>query len=300
MNNRKICFLQSAVLLIICFLNFALSPTAWGASEKRAVPQRVVSLSPIITETIYLVGAQDQLVANTTYCNVPAEAMEKEKIGSVTQMNVEKIVRLKPDLVIASALSKEKQLMLLEKMGIRILRAQNPRTFDEMCDTTLTIGETLGHQKTADEVVSRTRKEAYRILALSRDLEKPRVFMQIGLKPLHSVNKEMFINEYIKFTGGINIAENESSGIYSREKVLIENPDVILVATMGTSKKAGELEKDRWMAFKGLKAAERLRIHVLDPETICSPTPVTFINGIKALLPLIHPEIPLHEIKPVF
>ena len=296
MNNQKV----SVVLLLICLLNFSLSPTAWGASEKRGVPQRVVSLSPIITETIYLVEAQDQLVANTTYCNVPAEAMEKEKIGSVTQMNVEKIVRLKPDLVIASALSKEKQLMLLEKMGIKILRAQNPRTFDEMCDITLAIGETLGHQKEAHSVVGHARKEAYRILALSRDLEKPTVFMQIGLKPLHSVNKEMFINEYIQFTGGINIAENESSGIYSREKVLSENPDVILVATMGTSKKAGELEKERWMAFKGLNAVRTHRIHVLDPEMICSPTPLTFINGIKALLPLIHPEIPLHEIEPSF
>lgn len=259
-------------------------------------PQRVVSLSPIITETIYLVGAQDKLVANTTYCNVPAEAMKKEKIGSVTQMNVEKIVRLKPDLVIASALSKEKQLMILEKMGIEVMRAQNPKTFDEMCHMTLSIGRILGHETEAEVVIDRTRHEATHTLSLTEGLQKPRVFMQIGLKPLHSANKEMFINEYIRYTGGINIAENEPSGVYSREKVVAENPDIILVATMGSSKKAGELEKARWMSLKGLKAAKTKRIHVLDPEMICSPTPVTFVKGIAELLPLIHRDIRPHEI----
>ncbi len=71
------------------------------------IPQKVISLSPIITETIYLLNAQDLLIANTSYCNSPEEAQFKEKIGSVIQMNVEKIISLHPDLVIASPLSRE-------------------------------------------------------------------------------------------------------------------------------------------------------------------------------------------------
>lgn len=262
-----------------------------SAMADPGIPQRVISLSPIITETIYLLGAQDRLIANTTYCNIPEAALLKEKIGSVTQMNVEKIIRLQPDLVIASALSRERQLIMLERQSIRILRAQNPKTFSQMCDMTLTIGQKLGREQVARQIVDRAQKEVAGIWEKTRGLEKPRVFLQIGLKPLHSANKDMFINEYIRYGGGINIAGNASSGIYSREKVITENPDVILIATMGTSRKAGELEKHRWMTFKSMNAVKNNQVFVLDPEMICSPTPNTFVMGLTSLLPLIHPEL---------
>ncbi|MCP3875489.1 MAG: ABC transporter substrate-binding protein [Desulfobacteraceae bacterium] len=257
----------------------------------QTIPDRVISLSPIITETIYLVGAEHKLIANTNYCNVPKAAINKEKIGSVTHMNVEKIISLKPDLVIASALSREKQLMILENQSINILRAQNPRTFDQMCDMTVLIGEKLGRKETAGNIVDKAKKQADYILSLTQGLEKPSVFMQIGLKPLHSANKDMFINEYIRYAGGINIAENESSGIYSREKVLTQNPQIILIATMGSSKKAGLIERERWMTFKTMAAVKHNRVYVLDPEMICSPTPTTFVKGLHDLLPIIHPGL---------
>lgn len=275
----------------ISLLFFLTIPAVAG----QGIPSRVISLSPIITETIYLLGAKGSLIADTTYCNIPEAAMLKEKIGSVTQMNVEKIIRLHPDLVIASALSREKQLVILEKQSIPIFRAQNPKTFSQMCDMTLTLGQKLGREQKALKIVEQAQKEAEIILEKTRGLEKPRVFLQIGLKPLYSANKEMFINEYIRFAGGVNIAENESSGIYSREKVITRNPDIILIATMGTSQKSGELEKQRWMEFKSIDAVQKNQVFVLDPEMICSPTPATFVMGLRSILPLIHPEVVLDE-----
>ncbi|RLB87515.1 MAG: cobalamide ABC transporter substrate-binding protein [Deltaproteobacteria bacterium] len=250
---------------------------------------RVISLSPIITETIYLLGAQEKLIANTTYCNFPVAARSLEKIGSVTQMNVEKIIRLAPDLVIASALSREKQLKILEQQFIPVFRARNPKTFEQMCEMTLEIGTILEQKQRARIIVETAQKNARRIFEGTRNLPKPRVFLQIGLKPLHSANKEMFINEYILYCGGINIAENESSGIYSREKVIQENPNVILIATMGTSKRAGKLERQKWMGFKSIDAVKKNRVHVLDPEMILSPTPETFVKGLEVVFPLLHP-----------
>lgn len=263
----------------------------WG-TDAPADPlvRRVISLSPIITETIYLVGGEEKLVANTTYCNTPVAARSLEKIGSVTQMNVEKIIRLAPDLVIASALSREKQLRILEQQSIPVFRARNPKTFEQMCEMTLEIGTILEQEQSARVIVERAQKHARRIFERTRNLPKPRVFLQIGLKPLHSANKEMFINEYIRYCGGINIAENESSGIYSREKVIQENPNVILIATMGTSKGAGELERQKWLGFKSIDAVKKNRVHVLDPEMICSPTPDTFVAGLSVVFPLLHPE----------
>lgn len=273
--------------LLIILVASLICPALAGASK----PLRVVSLSPIITETIYLVGGEAKLIANTSYCTMPKAAQYKEKIGSVTQMNVEKIISLQPDLVIASALSREKQLIMLEKHGVQVLRAKNPKTFEQMCDMTILIGEKLEKKTNAEKIVAEARKQAQNFHHLTQGLKKPTVFLQIGLKPLHSANKDMFINEYIRYSGGINIAEHESSGIYSREKVLARNPEIILIATMGSSKKAGQIEKQRWMNFKGMKAVKNKRVHVLDPEMICSPTPTTFVKGLKDVLPLIHPEL---------
>ncbi len=281
-------------LLLLCLMQLC---SVWHSGPCLAaddsVPRRVVSLSPIITETVYLVGAQDLLIANTSYCNVPEAARYKEKIGSVLSMNVEKIVALKPDLVIASALSREKQLGILEKLGISVIRASNPKTFEQMCDMTLDLGTTLGRSKQALEIVETARKTARSIMETTAGLGRPTVFLQIGIKPLHSANGQMFINEYIRYAGGINIAAEEGTGVYSREKVLAMDPDVIFVATMGSSRKAAVLEKDKWMAHKGMKAVRAHRVHVLDPEMICSPTPVSFVEGLQKIVPLIHPHLSL-------
>ncbi len=101
----------------------------------------------------------------------------------------------------------------------------------------------------------------------------------------------MFINEYIEYGGGINIAADEGTGVYSREKVLAMDPDVILIATMGTSTKAGRLEKEKWMAHDSMTAVAQQRIHVLDPELICSPTPETFGTGLRQVALLLHPSL---------
>ena len=262
------------------------------AGDGVLVARRVVSLSPIITETIYLLGAQDALKANTNYCNVPIEAAKKEKIGSVTQVNVEKIISLSPDLVITSALTREKQIRILKRQGIRVMEIKNPRTFDQMCAITQKIGKALGKFREAKAITAAARDRVEEIRGRVARLHPRRVFIQIGLKPLHTVNKDLFINEFIVLSNGINIAQDQPSGVYSREQVIREDPDVMLIATMGSSKKAGVLEKQRWMKFPSLKAGANGEIHVLDPELICSPTPVSFVLGLDRVAALIHPESP--------
>lgn len=285
-------YLKNNLFFQVCFLCLIVLQAACSiAGADTSVPKRVISLSPVITETIYLLNAQDLLIANTSYCNVPEAAQFKEKIGSVTQMNVEKIISLQPDIVIASSLSRDKQIKILENQNIKVIKIKNPETFVQMCDITLKIGKVLGAEKNAVKIISRAVKEVEKIENQTAVLLKKKVFIQIGMKPLYSANKDSFINEYIKYGGGINIVENEKTGIYSREKVISQNPDIILIATMGTSKKAGLIEKQRWMSFKFLNAAIKNQIYVLDPEFICSPTPVTFAKGLHEVAALIHPGL---------
>lgn len=264
---------------------------AWTAAQTSSPAVRVVSLSPFITETIYLLGAQDQLLADTSYCTVPPEAAQKEKIGSVTRMNVEKIISLQPDLVIASPLSQGKQLKSLRSQGLWIMEIRNPKSFDQICATTLKIGDALGKTAQAQVLVQQSRADVDKICRRVSGLSPRRVFIQIGINPLHTVNKDLFINEYLIRANAVNIAENQPSGVYSREEVIKQNPDVILVATMGSDKKAAAFEKKRWTSFSSLTAARNNEIHVLDPEVICHPTPVSFASSLGHVAGLIHPQI---------
>jgi iron complex transport system substrate-binding protein len=280
--------MKPAIQFIIIIILLLPGP---ARGEALSSPQRIVSLGPIITEMIYLLKADQQLIADTSYCIEPDDARNKEKIGSMIEMNVEKIVSLKPDLVLASPLSKEKQLSMLENLGIRVRRTSNPRTFSEICQLTMTMGEILGKVENARFEIDTAKKNVDAILSVTRDLPKKRVFMQIGVKPLHTATRETFLNEYIEYAGGINITSLEKSGVYSREKVLKENPDVIFITTMGSSEAAGEPEKEIWMRYPSLKAAKNKEIYVLDSYLVCSPTVRKFAKTVKKIAQVLHPEI---------
>lgn len=277
------------ILQSIIAFAFLLPALAWG--ESLTTPQKIVSLGPIITEMIYLLKADQQLIADTSYCIVPEDARNKEKIGSMIEMNVEKIVSMQPDLVLASPLSKKKQLSMLENLGVRVRRMENPKTFSEMCQLTMTMGEILGKVENARLVIDDAKKNVDAILSVTRNLPKKRVFMQIGVKPLHTASRDTFLNEYIEYAGGINIASLEKTGVYSREKVLKDNPDVIFITTMGSAETLGEQEKETWMRYPSLKAARDKEIHILDSYLVCSPTVDKFATTVKKIAQILHPEI---------
>ncbi len=277
------------VMLVLAL--FCLGANTVAARELPPPDQRrIISLSPSITELIYLLGAQDRIMANTLYCNVPQAAQDKEKVGTMTQANVEKIIYLQPDLVIASPLSSKKQIKLLESQGIRVILKENPQSFEAMCRLTLDMGAVMGREKEARDIVVQARTSVALTAGLTQGLPKKRVFIQIGIKPLKTVNKEMFINEYIQLAGGTNIAEDEPSWVYSRENVIRANPDIILIATMGSAKKVRKEEQQRWLAFSALKASKEKTVYILDPDVICSPTPISFARGLAVVAALIHPR----------
>ncbi|MCD4742119.1 MAG: helical backbone metal receptor [Desulfobacteraceae bacterium] len=278
-----------AFLFSCAIINFYILQSIGTASER--YPERIVSLGPVITDMIYLLNAQERLIAVTSYCIIPKTAKPKEIIGTVMQMNVEKIISLKPDLVVANALTRQKQIKVLEKQGINVIKLTTPKNFMGICQLLLDLGKLIGGYEKALEIVEKAKHDVERIKANIKNLEKRTVFIQIGLKPLKTAGKDSFINEYIEFAGGKNVALNAKDGVFSREKVLQENPDVIFIATMGSSKKAGETEKQAWMQFKFLKACKNNEIHILDPDIVCSPTPIIFARGLKDFYHLIHPEL---------
>jgi iron complex transport system substrate-binding protein len=261
---------------------------AKDVSREYSAPQRIVSLAPAITQKLYLLGVDKRLVANTVYCNLPEDAKNKVKIGNVIQVNIEAIVTLKPDLVIAANLTRPEQVEKLETLGIRVVRCLNPKSFAEMCDEFVELGKIVGAQERAEQIVAQVNADVADIRKLTADVSRKRVFIQIGSKPLFTVTKDSFVNDYIEYAGGENIASQERSGIYSREKVVKENPDIIIVTTMGI---VGEAEKKVWMKYPTITAVANKNIHVLDSYKVCSPTPVIFVDMLREIAKILHPEL---------
>lgn len=252
-------------------------------------PQRIISLGPVITEELYILGVEDKLIANTVYCENPPEAKKKEKIGTVIEINLEKIVSLNPDLVIATPLGNPKQIEKIEKLGIKVISFPSPETFKQICEQFIELGKIVGKQKEAEDIVFQAKTAVDSIIKQTPLPKKhiPKVFMEVGTNPLCSVPENSFIHNLIEISGGINIASDSKNGLYSREKVLQNNPDIIIIVTMGMT---GEEEKEVWRKYKTINAVKNDKIHILDSYVICSPTPVTFVKAVKELTNIFFPS----------
>ncbi|MFA5144554.1 MAG: helical backbone metal receptor [Candidatus Omnitrophota bacterium] len=271
------------LLFIACVLVF------WcqGPLYSQDYPQRIISLSPYLTEEIYLLGAQDRLIGCTVYCQRPPEARNKEKVGTVTDANLEKIVSLKPDLVLTASLTNPKTKEKLRNLGIRVVDFTSVSSFSQICGQFLELGRIIGKEKQAEEIVRQAADDVELIKKSVKGLPRPKVFVQIGAKPLYTVTNSSFVNDFIQFAGGINISQDAKIELYSREEVVRQDPDVIIIATMGIT---GQDEKAAWQRYKTISAVRNGRIHIIDSYMLCIPTPVNFTRTLKELVTILHPE----------
>ncbi len=276
------------VFLAIIFL-FNICPVSPCSAQESSYPQRIISLGPALTEQLYLLGAEDKLVGVTTYCKRPAEAQKKEKIGTVLEVNLEKIIHLEPDLVLATPLTNPKTIEKLKSLRVEVMILLTARNFSQICEQLLELGRTLGKEKQARQIVRQAKMEVDAIREKTKNLPKLKVFVQIGAKPLFTATKDSLFSDFTDFAGGINIAYDAKSGIYSRERVLEDNPDVIIIVTMGI---VGEEEKEIWRNFETLNAAKNDRIYIVDSDKFCSPTPLSFVEALDEMVKILHPDAP--------
>ncbi len=266
---------------------FAIIVLAFTVQAKDRYPVRIVSLGPTVTEKLYILGEGERIAGVTTYCVRPPQAQKKEKVGSVTQVSVEKVLQLTPDLVIATSLTDPKAISKLRSLGIRTMLVKEPDSFAEMNAQFISIAKAVGKEEKAIEIVREAEKKVESIRKRNFGTKRPKVFIQVGTKPLFTATKGSFINDFIEYAGGVNIAGDAFNGSYSRERVVKEDPDVILIVSMGL---AAEDEKKAWQKFSSLSAVKTGRLHILDPYKVCSPTPVTFAETLENVAVALHPD----------
>ena len=251
---------------------------------------RIVSLSPLITENIFLLGAGDSLVGNTIYCQRPEAARHKAKVGSVQEIRVEQIVSLQPQLILAGNLTPPQQAEKLRQLGFRVEFFRQPASFADICSHFLRLGRLLGLEERAEAIVNQAKKKVEAVRLAVEPMPRRKVFLQVGAHPLFSSIKSSFTHDYIELSGGINIAGEQLSGVMKTEQVLALNPDLIVIAVMGSEHGIGAEQRNHWMSFAALEAVRAGRVHAMDPDVVCSPSPATFADTLVTIARLIHPE----------
>lgn len=253
--------------------------------------KRIVSLAPSITESLYQLGAQDYLLGVTSFCNHPPQAKTKEIIGTLINPSVEKIYSLSPDLVLTvDRINRPQAIERLQSLGLKVIAFNRANNLDDIIRDFIQLGRLLEREEKAKEIIKEVEAEISLVTKRIKSLAPVRTFWEIGANPLVSAGGESFANEFIRYSGGINIFADSFAGYprVSREEVLKRNPEVIVLVTMGD---VTEKEKVYWKRFKDLKAARLNRIYIVDADKVCRPTPVSFLAGLKEVSRLLHPEI---------
>lgn len=253
-------------------------------------PKRIISLAPSITEGLYCLGLEKELIAVTSYCNYPEETKEKEKIGSLINPNIEKIFSLSPDLVLAvNGINRSQTIERLKGLGLEVAVFDECNSFDDITKSFIQLGKLTHREEKAKEIVRKIDAEVKFITRKLKAFPPVKVFWEVGARPLVSVGAKSFANEFIQHSGGINIFADTPVKYprVSREEVLKKNPEVIVLVIMGN---VTEKEKAYWQKFKDLEASKFNRIYIINADKVCRPTPRSFLIGLKEVAWLLHPE----------
>jgi iron complex transport system substrate-binding protein len=254
-------------------------------------PKRLIGLAPSLTEILYFLGLGDRVVGVTQFSSFPSEAALKPMVGSYVNLNLEKIIDLSPDLVIATRDGNERRdVELLEQAGIAVY-VVNPRNVGDLIETIKDVGSICGVPQRAKAQSHKLATRVDRIVQKAGFLRKPLVFVQIQLKPIMTVNRDTFHHDLIRLSGGRNMTGDEPITYprISLEEVIRRKPEVILISSM---ERQGRFEKARqeWFKWTSIPAVQTGRVHLIDSDLIDRPSP-RLIEGLETMAAFIHPEV---------
>ena len=253
-------------------------------------PVRIVSLAPSITEIVFALNAGSRLKGVTSYSNFPSETAHLPKVGSYVQLDIEKIVALKPDLCIAVKDGNPKDVIdRLERLDIPVY-AVDPRNLKAVRETVLEIGGLLGVLPNARTLVRQMEEKTREVtLKIAGAHQRPTVFFQIGISPIVSAGTDTFIHELITLAGGINLAQGAIPyPRYSREQILALSPEVFIITIMTRGAIFDQIEAE-WRRWPQIPAVKNNRIHLIDSDLVHRASP-RLVEGLEILAGLIHPE----------
>lgn len=285
-------YLYSILTILLCAI--AISPVC--AQEIRLTdalgrslilsqpPRRVVSLAPSLTETIYALGLEEQLVGVTDFCNYPPAVKAKARIGGMVNPNMEAILLLRPQLVIATADGNiAKDIYRLEKEGVAVLMT-NSRNLTEVLKDVALIAQALGEAERGKKLLKDMEQRIEKVKSQAKKMpRRPRVLVEVEHEPLISVGRGTFLSDLVELAGGQNLAADSPLRYprFSLEEILLRKPEVILILAMTYQSCCAAQIKD-WQRWGRLPAVARGHIFVIDSDLVTRPGP-RVVEGLETL-----------------
>ncbi|HKO62865.1 MAG TPA: cobalamin-binding protein [Pyrinomonadaceae bacterium] len=251
--------------------------------------ERFVSLAPNLTEIAFAIGAGERLVGNTTFCNYPEPAKNVTKVGDTLQPSIERVLALKPQLVIVSTASQLQAFATqLDQHGVAIY-ITDPHDLDSIFRTITNLGDVLNEPAAASALVHqlRTRTEAVERAVAGRP--RVRVFFQLSGQPLYTAGKSSFVTNLIERAGGKSVTSdvNEAWPRLSDEAALASRPEAVIMLSGESMGASANLKVAP--ALKTSPAVRNGRLYVIDGDLLTRPGP-RLVDGLEQIARALHPE----------
>ncbi len=258
-------------------------------------PQRIISLSPSNTEILFDLGLGDKVVGDTIYDDYPAAAVNKPHVGGYSDIDVEKVVSLAPDLILAEDIHKADVIPTLEKMGYKVY-ALLPHNLDEIMASVSTIGRLTGANSEAKRVTNDMQERIKTVTDKTeglKDTQKPRVLYIIWHDPIMSSGTDTPSYDMITKAGGTSVV-SKATGFptISLEAVLAADPQVV-ICNVDPTFDGGDAPLVYFQTeprLKGIAAAMSSKIYGINASLVNRPVPRA-IQGFEWMAAMIHPEL---------
>jgi iron complex transport system substrate-binding protein len=259
-------------------------------------PQRIVSLSPDLTEMLYGVGAFNRVVGVSNYETYPPEATKLPRLGPLHNPNFEKLTAMRPDLVVINNAQAPFLEDTLKELGLRVLITSN-RSVQEIYAAMIAIGRATGDDSEAARLVAATREGLDRVARKTARLPKPRVVLIVNrtpgtLRDLSTATEGSFLAELVEIAGGHIVVPPAKSGYgrLAKEDLLAIDPDIILDFVHGPKSGLAGDPLEAWREMPELKAVRGHRIHGVYQDFVPHASQ-RIVQTAELFAKVIHPEI---------
>jgi len=260
-----------------------------------AQPDRIISLAPSNTEILFAVGAGPHVIGDTTFCNYPPEAATLTKIGGfdAKTISIEKIVALKPDLVVASDASQQPVISALEQQHIAVL-SLTAQTFDDVYANITMIGQVTGHAASARQLVADMQRRVSAVQHKTAAIpasQRMRVYWEVFDQPLISAGPGSFIGQMISLAGGTNIFADLSQEYpeVSAEAIIKRDPQVILGPDSAQPVLSAALLARR-PGWAQITAVRNGQVHAINGDIVSRPGP-RLADALEQVTAAIYPNL---------
>jgi iron complex transport system substrate-binding protein len=263
-----------------------------GAGRRVRVPlrpERIITLAPNLTEIVYAVGAGSRLVGNTTFCDYPAEAKQVTKVGDTLHPSIERIIALRPQLILVSTASQlEAFTKQLDEQNIAVY-ITDPHDLEGVFQSIQAIGELVDERDKATALVTSLRARASSVEEKAGKEKSLSVFYQLSAEPLYTAGRDSFVTDLIRRAGGVSVTADVPGAWprFSDEAALAARPEAIIMAT-GDSMGA-EANVEVAEPLRGSPAVLNKRVYKINGDYLSRPGP-RLVDGLEQMARSLHPE----------